>query len=63
VLAGHGRVPYGEPRGVEPVEGPDILNPLPHPRGQLGPTPRRIEKIAADMRPTVDTHGLTPVAL
>src|SRR5215510_3922484 len=39
VVEGHRRLPYGKPSGVEPVERPAILNPLPHPRGQRGPTP------------------------
>ncbi len=53
VIEGHGRVPHSKPRVVEPVQGPDVLNPLPQPRSEVGPTPRRVEKIPADMRPAI----------
>src|SRR5262249_7308903 len=57
-IEGYGRVPHGEPSRIEPVEGPDVLNPLPHPRGELRPTPRRVEKIPADMCPTIGQDDL-----
>jgi hypothetical protein len=46
-----GRLPHRETSGMEPVEGPDVLQPLPPPRGPRGPTPRRLAHIASDMRP------------
>src|SRR5919108_6017108 len=53
LIEGHSRIPHRQTSGIEPVEGPDVVDPFPHPRGQLGPTPRRVEKIAADMRPAI----------
>src|SRR5215813_8071083 len=57
-IEGHGRVPHGQPRSVEVVERPDVLNPLPHPGGELRPTARRVEKIPADMGPTIGQDEL-----
>jgi len=51
VREGAGRLPHRETRGMEPGEGPDVLPPRPPPRGQRGPTPRRLAHIASDMRP------------
>jgi hypothetical protein len=60
-IQGHSRVPYGKTSRVEPVEGPDVLNLLPHPRGELGPTPRRVEKILANMRPAIGQDDLVMI--